>query len=134
MKSDSNWPVFKISKSLLKSTTSAIGEAVQTFPFLRLSSHCSPILLLLPILSLSTYLLSSPWYCSVDRLDERTAAAGRAARNAYSTVTLAAHEICKDAYPDPDKLKDFLELASKDWYNPDYHVYFMMYLSFEMVY
>ena len=59
-------------------------------------------------------------------LDERTAAAGRAARNAYSNVTLAAHEICKDAYPDPDKLKNFLESASKDWYNPDYHVYFMM--------
>jgi len=49
-------------------------------------------------------------------------------------VTLAAHEICKDAYPDPDKLKDFLESASKDWYNPDYHIYFMMYVSLEVAY
>ena len=100
--------------------TLAIGEAVQTFPFLGRSSHCPPICFRLPR------------YCSVDRLDERTAAAGRAARNAYSTVTLAAHEICKDAYPDPDKLKDFLESASKDWYNPDYHIYFMMYVSLEV--
>jgi len=25
-----------------------------------------------------------------------------------------------------------LESASKDWYNPDYHIYFMMYVSLEV--
>ena len=44
-------------------------------------------------------------------------------------MTLAAHEICKIAYPDPVELQQFLEKASRDWYNPDYHVYLMMYLS-----
>jgi hypothetical protein len=69
------------------------------------------------------------WHVWLSIVDERTAAAARAAQNARATVTLAAHEICKIAYPDPVELQQFLERASRDWYNPDYHVYLKMYLS-----
>lgn len=47
-----------------------------------------------------------------------------------SEVTLAAHEICSVAYPDPVKQKEFLERASKDWLNSDYRVYMWMYHSY----
>lgn len=63
-------------------------------------------------------------------VDERTAGQSRAAQNAMSTVTLAAHEICSGAYPDPVKQKDFLERASRDWLNSDYHVYMWMYYPY----
>ena len=62
-------------------------------------------------------------------VDMKTAAAARAAQNAMATVTLAAHEICSFAYPDPVEQKEFLERASRDWCNSDYHVYMMMYVS-----
>ena len=68
------------------------------------------------------------WHVWLSIADERTAAAGRAAQNARATVTLAAHEICKIAYPDPVELQQFLERASRDWYNPDYHVYLWLYV------
>jgi hypothetical protein len=95
------------------------------FRRLLLSSSVLPSSVLPSSVLLSSVLSSRVTVVLID-LGERTAAAGRAARNAYSNVTLAAHEICKEAYPDPEKLKSFLESASKDWYNPDYHVYFMM--------
>jgi hypothetical protein len=40
-----------------------------------------------------------------------------------SRVVLGAHEVVRHAFPDDNERKEFLETVSKDWYNPDYHVY-----------
>jgi hypothetical protein len=73
------------------------------------------------------------WHGWLSIVDERAGAGARAGQNARATVTLAAHEICKIAYPDPVELQQFLERASRDWYNPDYHVYLMMYFLLSKV-
>ena len=45
-----------------------------------------------------------------------------------SDVVLGSHEVVRHVFPDDQEREEFLQRVSKDWYNPDYHVYLWLYV------
>ena len=46
-----------------------------------------------------------------------------------SDVVLGSHEVVRHVFPDDQEREEFLQRVSKDWHNPDYHVYLWLYVS-----